>query len=90
MENKITFNVNNDDGKLVEIHVLSLIDSKEGDIYVIYTDYTTDENNFYNVYISKLESINNEIILTKIESEVYQSLLSNLEKAFNELNNIIE
>lgn len=88
MENKITFNVTNDNGELVEIHVLSMIDSQEGDIYVIYTDYTIDQNNYYNVYISKLEKIDNEVILTKIEGEVYQNLISNLEEVFKKLNNI--
>jgi hypothetical protein len=88
-KSEFSFKTFNKAGNIVEIDVLSIIDSQNENVYIIYTDHTRDSNNNYNVYISKLVKSDDEYILEEIDSDIYDVLIPELSNEYNKLNNII-
>jgi uncharacterized protein YrzB (UPF0473 family) len=90
-EDEYNFTVIDDNGKEVICDVISLLkDEKNGDMFVLYTDYTLNDKNQFNTYLSQLVENKGEYRLKSIENrEKYNYLLENTHavygKAINEL-----
>lgn len=83
---EMSFTITNSDGIEVKCDVLSVINDEENKTYLLYTDYTLNDNNEYNVYVSqmineddsfRLEEIDNLDLLPGIQ-EVYEEVKKNL------------
>lgn len=83
-ENKIneeyTFSITNDDGIEVLCDTLGIIEQEEP--IIIYTDYTLDNDNKFNLYVSKVVKKDDNFILEKIDN------YENIPKIKNALENI--
>ena len=71
------FTVVNDQGEEVICDVISMLqDEKTGELFVLYTDYTLNDKNQFNTYLSQFIEKKGEYSLKKIESkERYNQLL---------------
>lgn len=83
---EMSFTITNNNGIEVKCDVLSVINDEENKTYLLYTDYTLNDNNEYNVYVSqmineddsfRLEEIDNLDLLPGIQ-EVYEEVKKNL------------
>lgn len=93
-ENNFSFNVVNSDGIEIKCETLAIIKPEEentGDVYVIYTDYTLDNNNNINVYASLLVQDENGYRLEMISDlENYSNLLNLVQQEYKKINGIEE
>ena len=64
----LNFTITNDMGIEVKCDVLSLINDDQDKTYVIYTDYTMNDENKYNVYASQLINVDGKVVLEEIEN----------------------
>lgn len=91
-EKDLSFNVINKDGIEVKCDTLAILkpeNEETGEVYVIYTDYTVDENNNLNVYASQLLKDENGYKLEIIENlENYANLLNKVQQEYKKLNGI--
>ena len=73
------FTVIDDNGNEVICDVISVInDEKTNEVYVLYTDYTINEKDQFNTYLSQLVEKNGKYSLKNIENrEKYQYILEN-------------
>ncbi len=71
------FTVVDDNGNEVICDVISVLqDTKNNGVYVVYTDYTLNENNQFNTYLSELVEKKGEFTLKTIKSKLkYEELL---------------
>jgi uncharacterized protein YrzB (UPF0473 family) len=71
------FTVVDDNGNEVICDVISVLqDTKNNGVYVVYTDYTLNENNQFNTYLSELVEKKGEFTLKTITSKLkYEELL---------------
>lgn len=69
-ENKIngeyTFSITNNDGIEVLCDTLGIIEQE--DPIIIYTDYTLDKDNKFNLYVSKVVNKDDNFVLEKIDN----------------------
>ena len=85
------FTVVDENGKEVVCDVISIVnDEKTNEIYVLYTDYSINEKNQFNTYLSQLIENKGDFSLKRIESkEKYHYILENTRavygKALNEV-----
>ena len=69
-EEEYNFTVVDDNGNEVLCDVISLLqDEKTNNLYVIYTDYTLNENNQFNTYLSELVEKKVEFTLKSIKNK---------------------
>lgn len=61
-----TFTITNDDGIEVLCDTLAIIEQEEP--IIIYTDYTLDKDNKFNLYVSKVVKKDDNFILEKIDN----------------------
>ena len=76
-DEEYNFTVIDDNGNEVICDVISLLkDEKTEEIFVLYTDYTLNEKNQFNTYLSQLLEKKGEYPLKSIDNkERYQQLL---------------
>ena len=92
-ENNLSFNIINNDGVEVKCDTLAIIKPEienTGEVYVIYTDYTLDNNNNnINVYASLLVQDENGYRLEMISDlENYSNLLNLVQQEYKKINGI--
>lgn len=78
-DDEYNFTVIDENGNEVICDVISLIqDSKSDEVYVLYTDYTLNEKDQFNTYLSQLVESRGQYRLKRIENrEKYNYLLEN-------------
>lgn len=76
-----SFTITNDDGMEIICDTLALIESQDNPI-VIYTDYTLDDNNKFNVFVSQLVANGDNFSLETIDN--YQSI-PEIKKALDQI-----
>lgn len=76
-----SFTITNDDGLEVICDTLALIESEDNPI-VIYTDYTLDQNNKFNIFVSQLVSNGDSFSLQTIDN--YQNI-PEIKKALDQI-----
>ena len=94
-EERMTFNITNDEGQEVECEVLFTFESDEtGKNYMVYTDNTTDEEGNTKVYASVFNPNAEPLELLPVETErewkVIETIITSIEeenKKNNETNN---
>ena len=71
------FTVVDNNGNEVICDVISVLqDTKNNGLYVVYTDYTLNENNQFNTYLSELVEKKGEFTLATVKSRIkYEELL---------------
>ena len=76
-DEEYNFTVVDDNGNEVICDVISLLkDEKTNNLYVVYTDYSLNENNQFNTYLSELVEKKGEFTLKNIKSKLkYEELL---------------
>ena len=83
---EMSFVITNDKGVEVKCDVLSVINDDDNKTYIIYTDYTLNNNDEYNIYVSqmisegdsfKLEEIDNLDLLPGFQ-EIYEDVKKQL------------
>ena len=85
------FTVINDNGEEVICDVISVLhDEKTSELFVVYTDYTMNEKEQFNTYLSQIIEKKGEYILKKVASkERYDQILQDAKtlygKAIQEL-----
>lgn len=90
-DEEFNFTIVDDNGNEIICDVISLLqDKKTDEIYVLYTDYTLNEKNQFNTYLSQLIEKKGEYSLKNIENKArYQQLLNDSKalygKALDEL-----
>lgn len=91
--NENSFNVVNREGLEVTCDTLMILHPTEinnpdvNETYIIYTDYTLDDNNNFNIYISTLLNNENGVQLGEVKNfDQVPELLKAMENAYNELN----
>ena len=67
LDKEYSFTITNDNGIEVVCDTLALVE-QAGEPIIIYTDYTLDDNNKFNLYISKVVEKDNNYILEKIDN----------------------
>jgi len=85
-EEKMTFNVIDDNGKEIECEVLFTFESEETKKnYIVYTDNTIDEDGNTKVYASIYEPDNEDLKLSPIETEkewkIIETILNELQES---------
>ncbi len=74
----ITFTIINKDGLEVDCDVInSYYDDEEEKLYVVFTDYTLDENNKFNLYVNELISNGNDYEIKEMENQALKLKLIN-------------
>ena len=90
-EEEYNFTIVDDNGNEVICDVISVLhDEKNNEVFVVYTDYTLNENNQFNTYLSQMIEKNGEYTLKGISSKnKYESLMETAKtiygKAISEL-----
>ena len=85
MEEKMTFNVTNEEGKEVEYEVLFTFDSDETKkSYMVYTDDSKDENGNTRVYASAYVQGEEETELLPIETDKEWKIIETILKELQE------
>jgi len=82
----MSFTTINKAGLEVKCDVLAIINDDEDKTYLIYTDYTFNQNNEYNVYVSQMIKNSDSFTLEEIENwdllpdiqEVYEDIKKEL------------
>ena len=82
MMKDISFTVINDSGLEVKCDVLASISDDENKTYIIYTDYTFNQNNEYNVYVSQMIREGDGFTLERIEN---YELIPGLQKMYEDI-----
>lgn len=98
MEEKLedlSFTIVNDQGLEVKCDVLSLVTPAEGeeffDPYVLYTDYTLDDQGRSNIYVAQIHPSGDDYELIPVENyDDIESIKKEIERLFNEENSTIE
>lgn len=67
LDKEYSFTITNDNGIEVVCDTLALVE-QAGEPIIIYTDYTLDDDNKFNLYISKVVEKENNYILEKIDN----------------------
>lgn len=83
---EMNFTITNNEGVEVKCDVLSVMEDDENKTYLIYTDYTFNDNNEYNVYVSQMIRDGKEFRLEEIDNldlipgfqEVYEDVKKQL------------
>ena len=84
-EERMTFNITNDEGQEVECEVLFTFESDEtGKNYMVYTDNTTDESGSTRVYASIYDATGADKSLKPIESEQEWDVIENILSSIQE------
>lgn len=81
LDKEYSFTITNDNGIEVVCDTLALVE-QAGEPIIIYTDYTLDDNNKFNLYISKVVEKDNNYILEKIDN--YENV-SEIQKALENI-----
>lgn len=76
-----SFTITNDDGIEVVCDTLAVVQQNEEPI-IIYTDYTLDKDNKFNLYVSKVTLKDDNFILEKINN--YENI-PEIQKALNNI-----
>ena len=90
-EEEYNFTIVDDNGNEVICDVISVLhDEKNNEVFVVYTDYTLNENNQFNTYLSQMIEKNGEYTLKGVSSKnKYESLMETAKtiygKAISEL-----
>ena len=76
-EEEYNFTVVDDNGNEVICDVISVLhDEKNNEVFVVYTDYTLNDNNQFNTYLSQMIEKNGEYTLKGVSSKSkYESLM---------------
>ena len=78
-DNKNVFTLEDDKGNSREFEVILTVESKEfGKNYIIYTDYTLDENKNYKTYASIYDGEGESLDLTPITTEEEWTMIENV------------
>ena len=78
-EERMTFNITNDEGQEVECEVLFTFESDEtGKNYIVYTDNTTDEEGNKKVYASTFDPKEENPVLGPIETDEEWKVIENI------------
>lgn len=67
LDKEYSFTITNDNGIEVVCDTLAIVE-QAGEPIIIYTDYTLDENNKFNLYVSKVVEKDNNYMLEKIDN----------------------
>lgn len=89
---EINFTITNPDGIEVKCDVLSIINDDENKTYLLYTDYTFNKDNEYNIYVSQIINNGDDFTLEEIDNldlipgfqEVYEDVKKQLSLKTNE------
>ena len=81
---EMSFTVTNKEGMEVKCDVLSIINDDESNTYLLYTDYTLNDNNEYNVYASQMHNDENGFKLDEIEN---LDLIPGLQEVYMDVKN---
>lgn len=83
-DEEYNFTVVDAEGKEVICDVISLLqDEKTNNVYVIYTDYTLNEKNQFNTYLSELVESKGEYTLKDVKSKIkYNNLMENAKTVY--------
>ena len=65
---EMNFTITNENGLEVKCDVLSIINDEENKTYILYTDYTLNNDNEYNVYVSQMIRNNDDFILEEVDN----------------------
>ena len=79
---EMNFTIVNENGIEVKCDVLSIINDDNDKTYIIYTDYTLNENNEYNVFVSQIINEGENYKLEKVEDP---SLISGFQEVYEEV-----
>ena len=83
----MSFTITNDNGVEVKCDVLSVINDDENKIYILYTDYTLNENSEYNVYVSQMISDGDDFKIEDIDNldliPGFQEIYEDVKKQLN-------
>ena len=76
IDKDFTFTVTGDDGKEVKCDTMAIINrnEEEKNPLIIYTDYTTDEEGKFVLYVSELKKEGEDYVLGKIDEETYKNI----------------
>lgn len=92
-EEEYNFTVVDDNGNEVICDVISVLhDEKNNEIFVVYTDYTLNDNNQFNTYLSQMIEKNGEYTLKGISSKTkYESLTETAKTVYgNAISELLE
>lgn len=83
-ENEYSFVAIDDEGNEVTCDVVSVLkDEKNEEVYVVYTDYTLNEQEQFNTYLSIIEENNGKFYLKDIKDrEKYDYIFNNAQKIY--------
>lgn len=86
MDKEMNFTIITEDGQEVMCDVLSFYqDTKTEDVFVLYTDYTLDDNDKFKVYLSQLIEERGEYKLELVnDKERYKELASNAKTLYGQ------
>ena len=87
------FTVVNDNGEEVICDVISILhDEKTGEVFVVYTDYTINDKNQFNTYLSEMVERKGGYMLKKVASkERYDQILKDAKTLYGKaLQEILE
>ena len=85
-EQEYNFTVINEQGEEVICDVISMLhDEKTGELFVLYTDYTLNDKNQFNTYLSQLIEKKGEYSLEKVSGrERYNQLLKDAKTLYGQ------
>lgn len=83
-EEEYNFTVVDDEGNEVICDVISLLqDEKTKSLYVVYTDYTLNDKNQFNTYLSELVEKKGEYTLKDVKNKTkYENLLEHAKTVY--------
>ena len=85
-DNDYSFSITNADGVEIKCDALGTLQDENGNCIIVYTDYTLDKENKFNVYASKLVKDGDVIKLENIKDvESYPKLMEAFLQARDEL-----
>lgn len=65
---EMSFSITKDNGEEIKCDVLSIINDDENKTYILYTDYSLNENNEYNVYVSQMINDGEDFRIEEIDN----------------------
>jgi len=86
IDDNYSFNITNADGVEMRCDALGTLEDEKGNCIIIYTDYTLDKDNKFNIFASKLVKDGDVIRLESVKDvENYPKLMEALLKAKDEM-----
>lgn len=87
LNNDFSFQIVNNLGLEVICDTLAVLTVDDSDVAIIYTDYTLDEKDRFNLYVSKIQKSGEEYQLTEFEDYQYiPEINAELRRIWKEMN----